>query len=645
MCLKAGGVVSILILVLLFSASTFAAKKSSIETYLEELHNQGKERVIVRFKDQIDPNLVTQYHGKVIRQLKIINAIVCEINQSDIELLRQEKAVKHVVPDAVIRIPEPKRVPEEPIDKQQEPEDLIIPTAYDGNATVRWNNLEAGLNSQAAWDNYDLDGTGIKIAFLDTGVNYNMENLDDNYLGGYDFASDPDDDDPINNTPEEKHGTEVVSLAVGEGVNKVVGVAYNVGYYAVKTIDGDPPTGLLSDVIAGIEWSSTEPHKADIISMSFGIYDEDQAGNPLWPLLKQDFEDTCDSAYNAGIILVAASGNRVYDYSSYPAAFTNVISVGGHASNQSLYSSSNGGVDIITPGARVYTVHPDNSAWWVWGTSFATPHASALIALQLQYARQNDINLNNGYNWEVMKHSAHHLAGETYDPVYQGEGKIYAAQTDVNDANIGSIDLIASNWPVDYDFNFSDYAFIDSNCPVYQIGEDVNQTITLTNITDILGNTIETIEDLDVVATQVYYGDPNDQNLPGNSVEIFPTVSLLEPNDANSIALSLLYTIPPETTPGLVRTALELEFNFVGNSRVIRVSYNNDSDSLWYAAIPADLDLSNTVSLSDFSIFAEQWQQTDCNKPDWCGRADMDQSGVVDWLDMDILAENWLTGL
>ncbi|GAI19101.1 unnamed protein product, partial [marine sediment metagenome] len=270
---------SILILVLLFSASTFAAKKSSTTRYLESLHNQGKERVIVRFEDQIDPNLVTKYHGKLIRKLKIINAVVCEIDQYAIELLRQEKAVKDVVPDAVVRIPEPKRVPEEPVGEWQEPADLIIPTAYDGNATVEWNNLQAGLNSKAAWDNYDLDGTGIKIAFLDTGVNYNMENLDDNYLGGYDFASDPDDDDPINNTPEEKHGTEVVSLAVGEGVNKVVGVAYNVGYYAVKTSqDGNPPTGLLSDIIAGIEWSSTEPHKADIISMSFGIYDEDQAG-------------------------------------------------------------------------------------------------------------------------------------------------------------------------------------------------------------------------------------------------------------------------------------------------------------------------------------------------------------------------------
>ena len=33
--------------------------------------------------------------------------------------------------------------------------------------------------------------------------------------------------------------------------------------------------------------------------------------------------------------------------------------------------------------------------------------------------------------------------------------------------------------------------------------------------------------------------------------------------DGNSVILSLLYTIPPDTAPGLVQTKLELEFNFI----------------------------------------------------------------------------------
>ncbi|GAH61114.1 unnamed protein product, partial [marine sediment metagenome] len=148
---------------------------------------------------------------------------------------------------------------------------------------------------------------------------------------------------------------------------------------------------------------------------------------------------------------------------------------------------------------------------------------------------------------------------------------------------------------------------------------------------------------LTVTATQTEYDDPNSL-LGGNSVKVFPTVTLLEPGDANSITLSLLYTIPPETSPGLVKTKLEFEFNFVGNDRVIKVSYNKPN-SFWYAAIPGDLDLENDVDLTDYGTFAIQWRQADCNEPDWCSRADMDQSGNVDYSDLYILTENWLTGL
>lgn len=76
----------------------------------------------------------------------------------------------------------------------------------------------------------------------------------------------------------------------------------------------------------------------------------------------------------------------------------------------------------------------------------------------------------------------------------------------------------------------------------------------------------------------------------------------------------------------------------------MEVTYNNP-DSLWYAAIPGDLNLNNKVNLPDFSAFAHNWQRTDCNEPDFCGRADIDQTGDVNWPDLDIIAENWLIAL
>ena len=84
-----------------------------------------------------------------------------------------------------------------------------------------------------------------------------------------------------------------------------------------------------------------------------------------------------------------------------------------------------------------------------------------------------------------------------------------------------------------------------------------------------------------------------------------------------------------------------MEFNFVGNSRTIQISYNNP-DSAWYAAIPGDLNLSNTVNLPDFGTISQNWQDTGCNQPDYCNRADVDKGGAVDLPDVCIVAENWL---
>jgi len=398
-------------------------RPSSTTAYLDRLHAEGKERVIVRFERFPNAALVEKHAGRVIREIKLLHAVIAEIPTANMQSLQSERGVLAVVPDVVIGIGPEYATPFDELSAGRQTDTgtqthptraaggTRAPSDYPGPVTVRWNNLESGLNSKAAWDRYSLDGTGVKIAFLDTGVNYLMENLNTNYLGGYDFASNPDDGDPMN-APDldqsghikERHGTEIVSIAVGKGVNNIVGVAYNAGYYAVKVLDSTG-VGFISDGIAGIEWASTEPHKADIISMSFGVYEEDNAGNPLWLTLKEQFETACNTAYNSGVVLVAGSGNRGYDPNSiaYPAFFANVISVGGHAEDQTIldiwingvHIVSNPYCDIIAPGERVDSVDPNNILLWVSGTSSATPHASGLIALQLQYARQNNIQVNN----------------------------------------------------------------------------------------------------------------------------------------------------------------------------------------------------------------------------------------------------------
>ena len=628
-----------------------ADKTHPTRAYLQKLEDLRRERVIVVFRNRPDRHLLGTYNARLIRRLRTLNAFVCEIDRDAVELLKRLPEIKEVVPDAMIRLPRPPRKPtvklKEKLNAMSQSTGRHTTAQSDiGQAPVEWNCMETGLNARAAWNNYGLDGSGVKIAFIDTGVNYTLPDIDKNYLGGDDFVD--SDGDPFTENVSEDHGTLVVSTAVGEGQSQVVGVAPNAGYYALRVLD-ESGTGLVSDIISALEWAAKQPHKADIISMSLGT----DGGGAGWEVLKKQWQNACNAAHEAGIVLVAASGNDGYSYSVWPAAFNNVISAGAHGEDQLVWcdfdGASNGSADLVAPGAHVPAVAPDNSVWWVWGTSFSSPHLAGLVALQLQYARQNNIELNNDYLWEVTRHSAIDL-GE--DLTYQGKGKAWAARTDANDTNLGAIDLIASHWPIAYDIEFSDYAFAagpdcnqgDGLFPAYHIGTDVNQSITLTNVTDILGNCPESIENLTVTLTHIYCQDCNEANLPGTDTVVLPAVSLLQPGEVNSITFSLLYHLPLDVEPGLSRTKLELEFNFVGNSRILRVSYS-EPDSLCYAAMPGDLNLDNKINLKDFALLAQKWRQTDCNETDSCGRADIDKSGGVDWTDLCILSENWTSNL
>ena len=84
--------------------SSAQAEISTTEAYLEELQVQGKQRVIVIFKDEVDPALIDEYGGTLIRVFTTIKALVCEIPEENIELLKQEETVEDVVPDAVMKM-------------------------------------------------------------------------------------------------------------------------------------------------------------------------------------------------------------------------------------------------------------------------------------------------------------------------------------------------------------------------------------------------------------------------------------------------------------------------------------------------------------------------------------------------------------
>lgn len=221
-------------------------------------------------------------------------------------------------------------------------------------------------------------GAGIKVAIIDSGVDYTHEDLDANFdiaLLGYDFVN--SDDDPMD---DDGHGTHVAGIIAAEDNGEgVVGVAPEAELYALKALDATG-SGYVSDVILAIQWA-TDPDgdgsagdRLDIINMSLG-------GR------KNIFlEWACNLAYLDGLLLVAAAGNG--GAVIYPAAYSSVIAVSAtdEYDNLASFSSTGKQVELAAPGVDVNSTLPGNNysddLGETWsGTSMASPHVAGTAAL------------------------------------------------------------------------------------------------------------------------------------------------------------------------------------------------------------------------------------------------------------------------
>ena len=640
----------ILLLVLLTAywgnSSLFAQNKklSTIEKQFEKLKAEGKQRVIVKFKDQIDPSVVKKY-GRYKKSLKIINAAIAEIDIDKIEQLKAEGVVEDVIPDVMIRLPEVSRASDTVKAEAGQMQTTALTESTYPDPWTDWNLQYEGINATGAWEKYPgLDGSGVTIAIIDSGVNYTLEDLNEPYyLGGWDFVN--EDAEPLDDKLPYGHGTEVASILLAQGEEKIKGVAPHASYYSLKVMD-EQGVVAMSKVANAIDWAldpdgnpNTED-AVDIITMSLG-------GRYLDSQVTLMLTQACDAAYAAGVVLVAGSGNDALPESLEPAKYANVISVGGHNQAQELYVNSSGGVDLIAPGRRVWAmdrfgeidevVGEDRLRWYYTGTSFAAPHVSGLAALIIQHARQNNIEVNNGYVWECLKHSAIDLPLIT-DPVYEGKGKAWAAESlPVSDPNDGAIDLLANNWPLDFDITFTAHKYERDTIPAYYITETMTQDVNVINMTDIYGQYSDDITNLTVTTHQTYCQREDSNSLPGTPTEVFSGLSV---NAGAETGLSGSYSIPAETVSGLNLTTIDFDFQFSGNTRQMHIAYN-DSNFLWLAVdeLTADFEPDGDVDLADYAVLSGQWQQSGTLTADI---APEPIDGTVNLLDLMEFVSQWL---
>jgi len=385
----------VLILCLLLPAEVAAASVS-------------ERAVIIGFNKKpgaAERRLLRGHKGRMRHAFRLINAFAANLPEQEIARLRANPRIKYVVEDAVVSAVEPE-----------------LAEAEYGDS---WGVLHIGC--QLVHDQ-GITGQGVKIAVLDTGIDYTHPQLSPNFRGGYDFVF--ADDDPYDDSWN-SHGTHVAGIiaAAADG-GGVVGGAPDASLYAVKVLDGGG-FGLLSWVVAGIEWAVASG--MDIANISIA--------GPDSPVLR----DACDAAYNAGLLLVAAGGNTRSGDVLYPAAYASVIAVS--ASDQSdlpaWFSPMAAEVELMAPGVEIASTAADGEYALMSGTSQAAPHVTAVAALMMS-GQQVDVNRDGLLsNLDIrlrLQQTALDLGDEGRDELY-GFGLVDAAAI-VDDGDVDGLDLL-----------------------------------------------------------------------------------------------------------------------------------------------------------------------------------------------------------
>ncbi|MEU3601712.1 S8 family serine peptidase [Streptomyces sp. NPDC006798] len=277
----------------------------------------------------------------------------------------------------------------------------------------------AQIGAPAAWSR-TYDGTGVKIAVLDTGIDAAHPDLAGRVVAERNFSESADAKDRVG------HGTHVASTAAGRGVKdaRFKGVAPGATLLNGKVLD-DFGGGSWSGVMAGVHWAVAQG--ADVVNLSLGGNDGPEI-DPLEALI---------NTYSAekGVLFAVAAGNEgprpgtVDSPGSAEAALTvgavddhdavARFSARGPAADQGQKPELTAPGVGVTAAAAAGTADAEQPPGYtaMSGTSMATPHVAGAAAI----LKQKNPTWTGDRIKAVLTGSATPGAGTAYD---QGAGRV-----------------------------------------------------------------------------------------------------------------------------------------------------------------------------------------------------------------------------
>jgi len=233
-----------------------------------------------------------------------------------------------------------------------------------GNQLIQANDVLTAVSSQP---NRYIN-TPVKVCIIDTGYNIDHEDLPKDGVTqtdvGYGSAF----------VDNDGHGTHCAGVigAIGGNERGVAGVIPDenlFSFHIIKALN-DQGIGTASVMLRAIQGCIDSGSK--IISMSIG-----------GGLDSAIFRDEYERAYNEGLLLVSASGNKGEPVYDYPASYASVISVSAvdRYSNRAGFSNYNDQVELMAPGVSIKSTYLSGGYRSLSGTSMATPFVAGAIAL------------------------------------------------------------------------------------------------------------------------------------------------------------------------------------------------------------------------------------------------------------------------
>ncbi len=355
----------LLVLLLVFSLVVIAKPESK--------DSKSKKRVIAHADDEVGDAI--KQGCKKVREAKTLKALECDEDVAVALGLQEDIRVFAL------------KIEKDDVEGKSH---RVSATDTNANKQIRADLVQSSGNN----------GEGRKVVVLDTGYNYNHQELSSSYLGGKDFVN--DDNDPFD---DNGHGSHVAGIITADGIDsKAKGVAPTAGVIAGKVLDSFG-SGFFSDVVAGIYWSvdgedgiagdvcttdnstgettcTNDDFNADAISMSLGTsppYTYKGFCDNVLP----DLTNAIKYARDKGVVVVSASGNSGSAGVSIPGCISYSTTVGAVDSKDKIASFSGKGnaLDIVAPGVSIYSAWLGNSYKTASGTSMSTPMVSATVAL------------------------------------------------------------------------------------------------------------------------------------------------------------------------------------------------------------------------------------------------------------------------